>query len=298
MMKLEEIILLNSNCILLVKGGTLVVCPSTLCEQWKCEAEDRSKPNSLAIIWYNKSNCIDAFRLSAYDMVLVSYDLLSAESESASKSRPLFEICWARTVLDEAHRIRNSATKISMACYNLESINRWAVTGTPIQNSLLDLFSLLKFLEFKPFDEKRTFKELYMGKSKDFDKLNLIIDSILLRRTKHNVNQKYNELSPLQNGFIFKEKIIVEKYITLTNNEMDIYLKILTQSHLSLAKLMARCVKSKTKKKIEQSLPTDQDKVSLVNDVLVFITRLRQICVHPCLIEAVSFFFINLKFNF
>lgn len=254
-----------------------------------------TKPASLSIIWYNKSNVINASKLSKYDLVIVSYDLLTAESELPSK--PIHQISWVRCILDECHIIRNSATKMSRACYKLTSVNRWAMTGTPIHNSIIDLYSVFKFLNYKPFDDKRKFKELYSGKSKDLVKFNQIIRSILLRRTKNEMKENYNSCLYTDKRFILKEKYIVKKCITLAPIEMEVYSELLTQSHSYLAGLMTRCVASKNKT-TQEIIPKQQKCAnSVINDVLVFITRLRQFCIHPCLIKSVNILF-EFKFEF
>ena len=58
---------------------------------------------------------------------------------------------WLRVILDEAHCIRNQRTLASKVCCNLEAKHRWCVSGTIIQNSLDDVFGIMKFLKHEPW---------------------------------------------------------------------------------------------------------------------------------------------------
>ena len=72
---------------------------------------------------------------------------------------PLFNVRWYRVIIDEAHLIKNHRTQGARAATALEAEFRWAVTGTPLQNSMMDLFSLLRFLHIRPYNNLRFFKE-------------------------------------------------------------------------------------------------------------------------------------------
>ena len=63
----------------------------------------------------------------------------------------LTDVCWGRVVLDEAHRVRNKRTRRFKSIMGLKADLKWCITGTPIQNRLSDLFSLILFLEIYPF---------------------------------------------------------------------------------------------------------------------------------------------------
>jgi len=77
---------------------------------------------------------------------------------SSLKSTFLLSHNWKRVILDEAHCIKNPVTAVSKACCSLQGEKRWAVTGTPIQNSLQDIYGLLKFLKHEPWCEAAFWK--------------------------------------------------------------------------------------------------------------------------------------------
>lgn len=65
----------------------------------------------------------------------------------------LLQIAFDRIILDEAHVIRNPKSGVSQSVCRLRAVRRWAVTGTPVQNKELDMYSLLRFLRVSPFDQ-------------------------------------------------------------------------------------------------------------------------------------------------
>lgn len=70
----------------------------------------------------------------------------------------LFQVHWHRIVLDEAQMIKNHRTKVAQAAWRLHANHRWLLSGTPIQNSVLDLYSYFRFLRWAPFHTLQTFK--------------------------------------------------------------------------------------------------------------------------------------------
>ena len=77
----------------------------------------------------------------------------------------LLQIAWERVVLDEAHYIKNHKSVTAQSVCRLRALNRWALTGTPIQNNLLDMYSLLRFLRCSPFDEYQVWRRQVDNKS-------------------------------------------------------------------------------------------------------------------------------------
>ncbi|XP_010629496.1 transcription termination factor 2 isoform X2 [Fukomys damarensis] len=180
--------------------GTLIVCPASLIHHWKNEVEKRVTGNKLRVCLYHGPHRNRRAKvLSTYDIVITTYSLLAKEIPTKKQeeevpgadlgvegfSTPLLQIVWARIVLDEAHNVKNPSVQTSMAVCKLQARARWAVTGTPIQNNLLDMYSLLKFLRCSPFDEFNLWKsQVDNGSKKGGERLSILTKSLLLRRTK------------------------------------------------------------------------------------------------------------------
>ncbi len=106
------------------------------------------------------------------------------------KNAQLASVAWERIILDEAHQVRNPRSQTAQAVCRLSALFRWAVTGTPIQNRELDMYSLVRFLRCSPFDEYRVWKLWVDNKtSQGQTRMNTLVQSMLLRRTKATKSQ-------------------------------------------------------------------------------------------------------------
>jgi hypothetical protein len=110
------------------------------------------------------------------------------------RGKGLFSIKWKRIILDEAHIIRNQNTDKAKACCALEASCRWAITGTPIQNRIDDLFSIVKFLRHEPWDKWRWWNKTISvplsapDNSKGIVALREVLRMLMLRRTKQTID--------------------------------------------------------------------------------------------------------------
>eukprot|EP00934_Nitzschia_sp_Nitz4_P000407 Nitzschia sp. Nitz4//scaffold168_size48592//31392//34905//NITZ4_007053-RA/size48592-augustus-gene-0.23-mRNA-1//-1//CDS//3329538330//407//frame0 len=154
-------------------GATLVVTPLSLLQQWQEEIE--SKTDLSYTVYYGQ----DAKQQTLLDLnvhvVLTTYGSLT--------NSPLLHHAWLRVILDEAHTIKNPSTQLSQACCRLQAQRRWCVTGTMVQNSIQDVFGLLKFLRLEPWCHAAVWNQLQQ-QERPLARVREILTPILLRRTK------------------------------------------------------------------------------------------------------------------
>ncbi|ETE68105.1 Helicase-like transcription factor [Ophiophagus hannah] len=219
-------------------------------------------------VYYGSERNKDLTVLSKQDIVLTTYNVLATDYGTRDNS-PLHKLKWLRIVLDEGHTIRNPNAQQTKAVLDLNTQRRWILTGTPIQNSLKDLWSLLSFLKLKPFTDRlwwqRTIQRpVTMGDERGLKRLQSLIKSITLRRTK---TSKVNGKPVLK----LPERKVFIQHITLTDEESAVY----------------HSVKNETKAAISRYF-TEGSVLAHYADVLGALLRLRQLCCHPSLCSSVS----------
>lgn len=170
------------------EGPQMVVAPASVVSNWGDELA-RFAP-SLNVTDLNLCpSDIREERLSALgkgSVLITSYGLLVSESEAVSG------IDWTTVVLDEAHSIKNRGTKTSAAVMKLKAAYRIALTGTPVQNHLGELWNLFRFTNPFLLGTYEHFAEKFMGKEDDEasssrDALKHLVGPFILRRTKKEV---------------------------------------------------------------------------------------------------------------
>ena len=133
------------------KRRTLIVVPPVLLEQWAKEIYKCSGHRALKYHGSDK-NSITEEELSKAPIVLTTYNMLllsKSKNEKKPKENLLVKIKWNRLIFDEAHHLRNRKTERYKSCEKIKAETRWLISGTPIQNKISDLYSLLRIIGLK-----------------------------------------------------------------------------------------------------------------------------------------------------
>jgi non-specific serine/threonine protein kinase len=228
----------------------LIVAPASLLANWKSECS-RFAPSLNVLVAHPSSMSVAQFKalapeyLSSFDLVISSYNLLL-------RSPVLMQIKWQLVVADEAQALKNPSAKQTQILKKIDSSSRIALTGTPIENRLSDLWSLFDF----------THPGL-LGSAKEFTHLTKRLDK----------EQHYGPLRALVGPFILRRLKTDKNVINDLPDKMEAnawcYLKP-AQAVLYQAAL----------KELEQSLE-NVDGMARRGLVLSYLMRFKQICNHP-----------------
>ncbi|KAK2978057.1 hypothetical protein RJ640_015695 [Escallonia rubra] len=204
---------------------SLIVCPSTLVGHWVFEIEkfiDTSVITTLQYVGSAQERSSLRTMFAKHNVIVTSYDVVRKDIDH------LRQLLWNFCILDEGHMIKNSKSKITGAVKQLKAQHRLILSGTPIQNNVLELWSLFDFLMPGFLGTERQFQATY-GKpllaardsrcsAKDAEAGVLAMEALhkqvmpfLLRRTKDEV------LSDLP------EKIIQDRYCDLSPVQLKLY---------------------------------------------------------------------------
>ncbi len=230
----------------------LLICPTSVVNNW-CKEAERFTPKLPVLVHHGASrHGKKSFAPIAQTqgLVISSFGLLQ---------RDLFlfrEISWSTMILDEAQNIKNPEAKQSQAARSIPAEHRIALTGTPVENRPLDLWSLMDFLNPGLLGSQSFFKKTFQksrgssSREEALEKLQRIVAPFLLRRLK--TDKKIIRDLP--------EKIITLEYCSLTKEQASLYQSVLEEM----------------KKGLETG--DDSQRQGLV---LATLTKLKQICNHP-----------------
>lgn len=176
---------------------------------------------------------------------------------------------WFRVILDEAQIIKNHRTQVARACCSLRAKRRWCLSGTPIQNAIEELFSYFRFLKYEPYCKYKAFYQgiklpISRDSARGYAKLQLILRSIMLRRTKDTLldGQPIISLPP---------KDIQLTKVEFSPEERSYYTSL----------------EAETRKQFKAYAAAGTVNQNYAN-ILLMLLRLRQACDHPLLVEGIK----------
>ena len=137
-------------------GPTLIVVPTSLMTQWKSEIQKFTGGEMRVEIAHNSDPNGLRIELMRTKVYITSYGTVARNVSVFSDA----SLTWGRVILDEAHMIRNSRNKTTVALMKVKAHNRWCISGTPIQNGAKDMITLLEFIGFARKDAKKRMKEI------------------------------------------------------------------------------------------------------------------------------------------
>ncbi|XP_065822633.1 E3 ubiquitin-protein ligase SHPRH [Labrus bergylta] len=269
-------------------GATLIISPSSICHQWVEEINRHIRSSSLRVLVYQgvkKHGFIQPQMLAEQDVVITTYDVLRSElnyvdiphsnSKDGRRFRnqkrymavpsPLVAVEWWRICLDEAQMVECPTAKAAEMALRLASVNRWCVSGTPVQRGLEDLYGLVLFLGVDPYWVKYWWYQLLYRPYRrgNTEPLYHVIAQLLWRSAKKDVIDQI-QIPPQTEEFHWLHFSPVEGHFYHRQHEVC--------SQDALVKL---------RKISDWSLKLGSLDRRTVNTILYPLLRLRQACCHP-----------------
>ncbi len=239
-----------------ISRPTLVVCPMSLVGNWQREAE-RFTPDLNLHVHHGADRLSGeelAAALNAADLVITTYGLAARDQEA------LGEVQWARVVCDEAQNIKNAATRQARAVRTLPAQSRIALTGTPVENRLSDLWSIMEFVRPGLLGSAERFRTKYAvpiernGDEEAADRLKRITGPFVLRRLKTDKTI----ISDLP------DKLEMKVWCNLTPEQASLY-------QATVSDMMARI----------EAAEVAGESMERRGLVLATMAKLKQVCNHP-----------------
>jgi len=233
-------------------GPTLLVCPMSLIGNWETEAAKFAPELRMSV-----HHGPDRLRGEDFETALATVDVLITTYTTLTRDLEQFEaVSWNRIVLDEAQAVKNRLSRSAKAVKRLAATHRIALTGTPVENRLGEMWSIMDFLNPGMLGSAELFRTRYAipierhGDQAAAERVRSITRPYLLRRVK--TDPTIIDDLP--------EKIEIKQYYTLTSEQASLYQSVVEDML----------------EKIEGS-----DGIERRGNVLAAMAKLKQICNHP-----------------
>ncbi|MCK7546267.1 DEAD/DEAH box helicase [Marinobacter bryozoorum] len=239
-----------------LKHPALVVCPTSVIPNWKSEAA-RFTPGLRVLVIHGPKRKPLFDQVANADLIITSYPLLNRDADQHET------INYSLAFFDEAQNLKNPKAAVSKKARRLNTANRIALTGTPMENHLGELWSLFDLVLPGYLGSEAEFREFYRnpieraGDAHKHHHLGRRIRPFLLRRTKDQVTPE------------LPEKTEMVRLVELNKTQKDLYETIRASMNEKVRKLMNE--KGVARSQIE---------------ILEALLKLRQICCHPDLLKS------------
>jgi SNF2 family DNA or RNA helicase len=233
-------------------NASLVVCPKSVMDNWRAEAE-RFYPSLRVRLWRGEgAEEIEGARQGA-DLIVMNYAQLRLLSPAIATNQ------WLAAILDEAQYIKNPDSQTAQAARALKADHRLALTGTPIENRLLDLWSILAFAMPGVLGSRAHFLRRFNAQDDPLARRRLAgrVRPVLLRRAKSEVAKD------------LPDRVEEDLFCEMEGEQRLLYRAELKRARQILLRL-----------KTNQELNDERF------NILTSLLRLRQICCHPALVDA------------
>jgi DNA repair protein RAD16 len=220
------------------KDPTLVLVPPVALMQWQNEINAYTDGKLKVLVVHNtnaKSKNLSTKIIRSHNVVIMSYNSLESMFRKQEKGwsrgeniikedSPIHSIKFHRVILDEAHSIKSRTTGVAKACFALTGNHKWCLSGTPVQNRIGEFFSLLRFLEVRPFAdyfcEKCPCAQLHWSVGEDY----------MCTSCNH---------SAAEHRSVFNEELLNP----ITGDSMELRSEALDKLHMITARVMLRRMK-------------------------------------------------------
>ena len=230
-------------------GPALVVCPASVMHNWEREAARFAPGLRVARLASGAGRAGQMRKLSRVDLAITNYALLRRDIE-AWQEQELFAV-----IADEAQTIKNPVAAVSRAMCQLQSSHRLALTGTPLENRALDLWSIVRFVNPGYLGTQNAFVQRFDRADAPVHNRRLLaakLRPMLLRRLKRDVAPE------------LPDRIEERRDCEMTAGQRKLYLAELARAREQIARMAA-------------GGGLNEHKI----EILAALTRLRQICCHP-----------------
>jgi len=241
----------------------LVICPASVLQNWRREANRFTPGLKVLVLESGSARHNLRKQIPQHDIIVTNYALLRRDLEELQK------FAFRSVILDEAQFIKNPGAQVTQSVKQLKADHRLALTGTPLENRLLDLWSIVDFIQPSYLGDQDHFTETYEPRGENAEsaqriarrRLSAKLRPLLLRRLKKHVAKD------------LPDRIEQRRDCQLGEEQRKLYLAELRRSREQVMKTVAE--KGLGRSKIH---------------VLAALTRLRQICCHPKLVgnESIS----------